>query len=149
MFTSTFSANSNGTSRLIKLNMSDNLLSFLTFLPDILFSNDIVELHLLRYDRQASINLPTLFHLILTYSPDSLNSCSLLASTIRSIRIILHHQSLRFSSDDWSVFRILSTLPLLISLHVLLYDMGIPPDDVSCQVIAETASTVSDFPFCF
>jgi hypothetical protein len=27
--------------------------------------------------------------------------------------------------------------------------MGIPPDDVSCQVIAETASTVSDFPFCF
>jgi hypothetical protein len=111
--------------------------------------NRIVELHLLGCDRQIPVNLPThVSRITLTDSPDSLNSCSRLTN-IRSIQITLHYQSLRFATNDWTVLRTLSTLPLLISLRVLLYDMRIPPDDISCQIIAETASMISDFCFCF
>ncbi|CAF4240729.1 unnamed protein product, partial [Rotaria sordida] len=35
------------------------------------------------------------------------------------------------------------------SLRILLYGMNIPPNDTSCQIIAETASKISDFCFCF
>ncbi|CAF3185931.1 unnamed protein product [Rotaria sp. Silwood2] len=38
---------------------------------------------------------------------------------------------------------------MLKSLRVLLRGMRIPPDDKSCQIIAETASMVSDICFCF
>jgi len=148
-YTSSSQVNYNSSSRLIKLNMSDNLPSFIAFLPHVISSNQIVELHLLGCDRQIPVNLPThVSHLTLTDSLDSLNSCSRLTN-IRSIQITLNHECLRFASGDWTAFRILSTLPLLISLRVLLYEMDVPPDDINCQIIAETASMVSDFCFCF
>ena len=147
VFTSS-TANINSSSRLVKLNMSDNLASSVAFLPHIMSSNQIVELHLLRCDRQIFLNLPSLSHLILIDSLDSLNSCTLLTN-IQSIQIILHYQYLRFGNNDWTVLRTLSTLPRLISLRVLLYNMRISPDATSCQIIAETATIVSDFGFCF
>ena len=128
--------------------MSDNHVSSTTFFSQIMSSNKIVELHLYRCNRQVSIDLPNVSHLLLIDSLDSLN-CNSLSLNIRSIHIILHYQSLPFTTVDWTALRALSTLPLLKSLRVLLYDMRIPPDDTSCQIIAETASMVSDFCFCF
>lgn len=110
-------------------------------------ANQIVELHLFNCDRQISLNFPVLSRLTLTNSFDSLNSCSLFTN-IRSIQINLI-QCRDFPSIDWTTLRTLSTLPLLTSLRFVLYDMHIPPDDTSCQIIAETAPMVSDFCFCF
>jgi hypothetical protein len=142
------STNINSCSRLVKLNVSDNLPSFAAFLPHIISSNQIVELHLFRCDRQSSVNLPSVSRLILTDSLDSLNGCRYLTN-LQSIQIILHYRSHRFGNDDWTVLRTISTLPRLFSLRVLLYNMRIPLDDTTCQIIAETAPIVSDFSFCF
>lgn len=132
-----------------KLNISNNFPSLATSFPHIMSSNQVVELYLLRCDRQISINLPTFDHLILTDSLDSLNSC-LFSRNIRSIQIILNHEYLYLARNDWNDLPTLSTtLPYLKSLRILLYGMDIPPNDNSCQIIAETASTVSDFCFCF
>ncbi|CAF4968444.1 unnamed protein product [Rotaria sp. Silwood1] len=135
-------------SRLIKLNMSDNLPSCTTFLSQIVSSNKIRELHLYRCNRQISMNLPYVSHLILVDSLDSLNSKSL-PLNIRSIQIIVHYECLHFATTDWTALRILSSLPLLKSLRILLYDIHNSPDDASCQIIAGIASTLSDFSFCF
>lgn len=110
--------------------------------------NQIVELHLFRCDRKIVVNLSNLRHLVLTDSLDSLNTSSLLTN-IRSIQITVYHQYLRFANIDWTVLTKLSGLPLLNSLRILLYNMRISPDDQSRRVIAETASMVSDFSFCF
>ncbi len=148
VFTSSFSANINSSSRLVKLNMSDNLPSFIAFLPYIMSSNQIVELHLLGCNRNVSLNLPFVSRLILTDSLDSLSNCTYLTN-IQSIQITLHYRCLRFGNDDWTVLRTLSTLPRLKSLRILLYNMRVPPNDRSCQIIAETAPIVTDFGFCF
>jgi hypothetical protein len=148
VFTSSSSANINSSSRLVKLNMSDNLPSFVAVLPYIMSSNEIVELHLLGCDRNVSLNFPFVSRLILTDSLDSLNNCTLLTN-IQSIQITLHYRCLRFGNDDWTVLRTLSTLPRLKSLRILLYDMRVPPNDTTCQIIAEIAPIVTDFGFCF
>ena len=54
-----------------------------------------------------------------------------------------------FANIDWTVLTKLSGLPLLNSLRILLYNMHIVPNDQSFCVIAEIASKVSDFSFCF
>ncbi|CAF2487096.1 unnamed protein product [Rotaria sp. Silwood2] len=148
VFTSSSPINKLHSSRLIKLNMSDNLPSSTTFFSQIMSPNKIVELHLLRCNRQVSANLPNLTNLILTDSLDSLNTC-LFSRNIRSIQITLHHQSFRYTPVDWIALSTLSNLPLLSSLRILLYAMYISPDDTSCEHIAKTAIMVSDFSFCF
>lgn len=135
-------------SRLIKLDMSDNLPSCTTLLSHMMFPNKIVDLQLFRCKRQVSMNLPNVSHLNLIDSLDALRSNSL-PFNVRSIQIVLHHECLRFSTDDWTILRALSTLPLLKSLRILLYDMRIPPDDTSSQIIAEVALLLSDFSICF
>ncbi|UJR13317.1 hypothetical protein I4U23_000335 [Adineta vaga] len=95
-----------------------------------------------------SMNLPNVSHLNLIDSLDSLHYSSL-SLNIRSIQIILHYEFLHFATDDWSSLRALSTLPLLKSLHILLYGMHIPPNSKSSQIIAETALLLSDFSLCF
>ena len=137
-----------GSSRLIKLTMSDNLPSPASIFSHIVNPTQIIELHLLRCDRQIVVNLPNLRHLILINSLDSLNSFSL-STNIRSIQITVYHQCLHFANIDWTVLTKLSSLPLLNSLRILLYNMGISLDDQSRRVIAETASMVSDFSLCF
>ncbi|UJR13321.1 hypothetical protein I4U23_000339 [Adineta vaga] len=111
-------------------------------------SNNIVELHLFRCNRETSIDLPNVSHLNLIDSLDSLH-CNLFSLNIRSVQIILHYECLCFAPVDWTTLRALSTLPLLKSFRILLYDMRIPPDDTSCQIIAETASMLSNFSFFF
>ncbi|CAF4686857.1 unnamed protein product, partial [Rotaria sp. Silwood1] len=135
-------------SNLIKLNMSDNLASSATLFPQLMTSNKIVELHLFRCNRQVSMHLPNVSHLVLIDSLDSLNSCSL-SLNIRSIQIILHYECLRLATGDWTALHSLSILPLLKSLRIFLYGMHIPPDDTSCQIIAEITPNLLDFSFCF
>ncbi|CAM4978380.1 unnamed protein product [Rotaria socialis] len=135
-------------SRLAKMNIQDNHPSPTTFFSHIMISNQVTELRLSKCDKTTPINLSNVTHLILTDSLDSLNSCSL-STSIRSIQITLHHKWLNLGNDDWNAFRKLSTLPMLKSLRVLLRNMHTPPDDASCQIIAETALMVSDFCFCF
>ena len=128
--------------------MSNNLASSTTLFSQIMSSNKIVELHLYRCNREVSMDLPNVSHLILIDSLYSLN-CYSLSLNIRSIQIILHYQCLASTTVDWTILCALSTLPLLKSLRILLYNMRIPPDDTSCQIIAETAPLLSDFSFCF
>ncbi len=137
-----------GSSRLMKLTVSDNIAVSIDVLSHIMSSDQIVELDLFRCDRQVSLDFPFATHLILIDSLDSLNSRSL-STNIRSIQLILHHECLAFTSGDWTALRMLSNLPLLNSLRVILYNMLNPPDDTSCEVIAETASMVTDFGFWF
>ncbi|CAF3366082.1 unnamed protein product [Rotaria sp. Silwood2] len=148
VFTSASSVNTIGPSHLRKLDISNNFPSLATSFPHIMFSKQVIELHLSRCDRQISVNLPTIDHLIITDSLDSLNSC-FLSRNIRSIQITLNHEHLHLARNDWSDLPTLSTLPFLKSLRILLYGMNNPPNDTSCQIIAETASTISDFCFCF
>ncbi|CAF3322938.1 unnamed protein product [Rotaria socialis] len=148
VFTSPSQVNTVDRSHLRKLNISNNLPSLATSLPRIMFLNQVVELHLSRCDRQVSVNLPTCDHLVITDSLDTLNSC-LFSRNIRSIQITLNQEYLHLTRNDWSELSTLSTLPLLTSLRILLYGMNIPPNATSCQNIAETASTISDFCFCF
>ncbi|CAF1271985.1 unnamed protein product [Adineta ricciae] len=138
----------NYSSRLTKLDMSDNLPSCSTLLSNVIFPNKIVELQLFRCNRHVSMNLPNVSHLNLIDSLDSLRSNSL-PFNVRTIQIVLHHECLHFATDDWTILRALSTLPLLKSLRILLYDMRIPPDHTSSQIIAERALLLSDFSFCF
>ena len=128
--------------------MSDNLPSPASIFSHVMHPNQIVQLHLFRCDRKLVVNLPNLRHLVLTDSLDWLNT-PFLSTNIRSIQITLYHQCLRFTNIDWTVLTKLSGLPLLNSLRILLYDMRISPDDESRRVIAETASMVSAFSFCF
>jgi hypothetical protein len=128
--------------------MSGNLLSSATFFSQVVSSNKIVELNLYRCNGQISIDLPNVSHLNLVDSLDSLNSSSL-SLNIRSIQIILHHESLPFATGDWTALHTLSTLPLLKSLRIVLYGMHTPPDNTSCQIIAMIAPMLTDFSFCF
>ncbi|CAF3361268.1 unnamed protein product [Rotaria sp. Silwood2] len=109
--------------------MSDNIPSSATLLSHVMSWNQIVELHLFRCDSQISFNLPMVTHLTLIDSLNALNTC--------------------FTGDDWIALHILSTLPLLNSSRVLLYDMRNPTNDTSSEIIATTALKVIDFDFCF
>ncbi|CAF2725237.1 unnamed protein product [Rotaria sp. Silwood2] len=148
VFISSYPTSKTHCTRLVKLNMSDNVPSSTSLFSKIMSSNKIVELNLYRCNRNISMNLPNLNHLSLIDSIDSLNSCSL-STNIRSIQIVLHYECLRFASGDWTDLRRLSILPLLKSLRILLYGMHIPPDSTDCKIIAETAPLLSDFSFCF
>lgn len=130
------------------MNISDNFPSIVEYLPHILSLNQIVELRLVGCSRQLSLNAPSLSRLILIDSLDVLNS-NIAINNIRSIQIVLYHPSPGLVSDSWIALRAISTLRQLHSLRVNLYGMRIPPDDTSCQMIAETAPVVSDFAFCF
>ncbi|CAF4505242.1 unnamed protein product [Rotaria socialis] len=131
VFTPASLGNTVGLSRLIKRNIVDNIASSTTSLSRVMSSNQIVELHLSRCD-----------------GLDSLSSCSFL-SNIRSIQITLNYERFHSARADWTNLRVVSTLPFLNSLRLLLYGMHIPPNDTSCQIIAETASMVADFCLCF
>ena len=128
--------------------MSDNLPSSVSLLSGIIFSNQIVEMHLFRCDREISLNFPSLSRLVLVDSLDVLNNLTSLIN-IQSIQIALHYQFLCFGNDNWAVLRVLSTLPRLASLRVVLYNMRTPPNDANCQIIVETIPFISDFSFCF
>lgn len=148
VFTSSSPTHRIGSSRLIKLTMSDNIPPFIALLSDVMSSNQIVELHLCRCNRQISFNLPMVTHLTLVDSLDSLNSRSL-STNIRSIQIILHQECRAFTNGDWTALRAVSALPLLKSLRVYLYDMRTPPNHTSAEIISKTALTVANFSLCF
>ncbi|CAF4554153.1 unnamed protein product [Rotaria socialis] len=135
-----------------ELCVPDIFISDLQVFPSSTLVNRICASRLAKMNIQDNHPSPTTFFLSYndfeSNSLDSLNSCSL-STSIRSIQITLHHKWLNLGNDDWNAFRKLSTLPMLKSLRVLLRNMHTPPDDASCQIIAETALMVSDFCFCF
>ncbi|CAF2577417.1 unnamed protein product [Rotaria sp. Silwood2] len=148
VFTSFSPGNKTFSSRLRKLNMSDNISTSASLLSYVISSNQIVELCLSRCDRQVSFNLPMVSHLTLIDSLDALNTHSLLTN-VRSIQIVFHHECLDFAIGDWTSLRTLADLPLLNSLRVVLYNMLSPPNNSSCIIIAETGLKITDFGFCF
>ncbi|CAF4017623.1 unnamed protein product [Rotaria sp. Silwood2] len=81
-------------------------------------------------------------------SLDSLNSGSF-SSNIRFVQITLLYDCLPFAKGDWTALHCLSILLQLHSLHVLLYDMRIPPDDTSLQIITDITPMIFNFAFCF
>jgi len=72
--TSSSSSNINDSSRLVKLNILENLPSTIALLPHIMSPNQIVELHLFGCDKEISVNFSNLSRLTLTDSLNSLNS---------------------------------------------------------------------------
>ncbi|CAF3968982.1 unnamed protein product [Rotaria sordida] len=148
VFTSTSPVNRVGSSHVRKFSISNNFPSLATSFPHIMSSNKVVELHLSRCDRELSVNLPIFDHLIITDSLDLLNKCCF-SRNIRSIQITLNQEYIHLARNDWNDLPILSTLPFLNSLRILLYDMNVPPNDVSRHIIVETISNMSDFCFCF
>ncbi|CAF3343288.1 unnamed protein product [Rotaria sp. Silwood1] len=148
VFTSTSPVNRVGSSHVRKFSISNNFPSLATSFPHIMSSNKVVELHLSRCDRELSVNLPIFDHLIITDSLDLLNKCCF-SRNIRSIQITLNQEYIHLARNDWNDLPILSTLPFLNSLRILLYDMNVPPNDISRHIIVETISNMSDFCFCF
>jgi len=83
------------------------------------------------------------------WSP-GLNDCSLLSTTIRSIRILLFYTYPNYMLPNWPVvLHSLSKLPQLTSLRVFMYDLPKIIYDRSCQTIAKVAPLFSDFGFYF
>ncbi|CAF4498120.1 unnamed protein product [Rotaria sp. Silwood2] len=148
VFTSTSPVNRVGSSHVRKFSISNNFPSLATSFPHIMSSNKVVELHLSQCDRELSVNLPIFDHLIITDSLDLLNKCCF-SRNIRSIQITLNQEYIHLARNDWNDLPILSTLPFLNSLRILLYDMNVPPNDISRHIIVETISNMSDFCFCF
>ena len=118
--------------RLLNLSLTNNTVSPVLALPHLISRSFIEELHLYSCDRRIRVTLPSLRHLTLTDSLDVLHDCSSISTNIRSITIALHLRQTLLTNEHWSVLRELSSLPLLNSLRVILYDSRKPPDDWTC-----------------
>ena len=133
-------------SRLTTLHFSGEVLPPPIFsFPHIIAHNHIDTLRLQEFDRPFTMVLPVLRHIIIT---DQLNYCPLSAS-VRSIHIISHYDSSTGVMPNWNLFRAFSALPLLKSLHVVVYDIPFMLDDQTCQIIAESVLMLANFVFCF
>jgi hypothetical protein len=53
------------------------------------------------------------------------------------------------TTAHWTDLRVLNTLPRLHSIRVLMYDILVCPDDVGCQMLAETSLLLDDFGISF
>jgi hypothetical protein len=136
-------------SHLLNLSLTYNTVSPVLALPHLISRNSVEELHLYSCDRRIRVTLPSVRHLTLTNSLDVLHNCSSISTNIRSITIVLHLRVRILANENWSVLRAVSSLPLLSSLRVILYDTYQPPDDGTCRILAETAVLLTDFSFCF
>ena len=141
--------NTIGSSHLRNLSLANNTVLTVLALPNLISLNSIEELHLYSCDRRIRVTLPSLRHLILTNSLDVLHGCSSISTNIHSVTIALHLDDRILANENWGVLRALSSLPLLSSLRVILYDTPQPPDDWTGRILAETAVSLTDFSFCF
>ena len=126
------------------------LASCIMALPHVVLDDCIETLHLSLYNRHIDINLPNLRNLTLVNSINCLNYGSRFPTTIRSVRILLFHRLPNYMLPNWPVvLDLLSTWPQLTSLRIFMHDLLKTVDDHSCQMMAKTASLLSDFTFCF
>ena len=137
-------------SRLHTLTMSENdSLPSIISMPHVVKLDRIDTVHLLFHDWPIGLNLPSLRHLTLTNNLILLKSFSSFPPSIRSIQILLRPHMPNFISNNWSVLRSLSALPMLNSLQIVLNDMEMGLDEHSCQIIAETVPMLVHFGICF
>ena len=106
-------------------------------------------LFLVRCQKPIPWILPALRYVYLNNSPSSLENLAFLPPSVCSIRIDLQYDTHQFVMPKWSELRSLSALPKMSSLRLTLFDVTTTPDETSCQIIAEVASTMADFSFCF
>ena len=137
-------------SRLHSLTISENdsLLAIVS-MPHVVRFDRIDTVHLLFHDWPIGLNLPSLRHLTLTNNLVALKSFSSFPPSIRSIQILLYARMPNCLSNNWSVLRSLSALPMLTSLQIVLNDMRIDLDEHTCQIIAETVPMLVHFGICF
>ena len=118
-------------------------------MPHIVHFDRVDTVHLLYHDWPIDLNLPFVRHLTLTNNLVALKSFSSFPSSIRSIQILLCPHMPNFISNNWSVLRSLSSLPMLNSLHIVLKDMETGLDEHTCQIIAETVPMFVHFAIYF
>ncbi|CAF4201985.1 unnamed protein product [Rotaria sp. Silwood2] len=119
-------------------------------LPYVALSDCIETLHLSYRNRPIRIHLSALRNMTLVNSVNCLNNCSSFPPTIRSIRILLFHTYPNYVEPNWPiVLYSLSKLRQLSSLRVFMYDLPKAVDNGNCEMIANIASSFSDFGFYF
>ena len=118
-------------------------------MPHVVQLGRIDTVHLLYHDWPIGLNLPSLRHLTLTNNLVALKDFSSFPPNIRSIQILLYPRMPNFISNNWSVLRSLSALPMLTSLHIVLMDLETGLDKDTCQVIAEMVPMFVHFGICF
>ena len=136
-------------SRLVRLNSIYNEVPPILTRSLIVCPDNIEEGQLFSCDRDIALNLPSLRHLNVMNSHDSLHRCSSISMNIQSLIIVLCRRYTPSAAGIRTTLRSLRTLPRLQSLRVILYDFDMPPDGPSCEMIAETAISLVDFAFCF
>jgi hypothetical protein len=136
-------------SRIRKMRVLHNAMSPLLPQSPIMCPDRIEELTLFDSDRSLSLKLPSLVHINLIGSFDALNSCPSVSMNLQSITIVMHQPNVHSAMGHWTDLRVLNTLPRLHSVRVLMYDILVCPDDVACQIFAETSLTLHDFGISF
>ena len=136
-------------SRLVRMDSICNEVSPILLRSPIVFPSNIEELNLFCCDRNIDLKLPSLHHLTVVNSLDALQRCASISMNIQSITLVLDKECIRFATGDWRALRFLRALPHLRSLRVVLYDLYMFADDLSCQIIAETTLWLVDFAFSF
>lgn len=115
----------------------------------ILCPDRIEELDLFNCDRLLSLQLPSLVHINIIESFDALQSCPSVSMNIQSITIVMDQSDVQSATGQWTDLRVLNSLPRLHSVRVLMYNILVCPDDVGCQILAETSLLVPDFGISF
>lgn len=118
-------------------------------MPGVVQLDRIKTLHLSFHDWPTTLNLFGLRHVSLTNSLGALKSFASLPSGIRSIQLLVYANMPDFISTDRSVFRSLSSLPMLRSLHIVLNDMATYLDQLTCEILAESVPMLATFAIYF
>jgi hypothetical protein len=134
---------------LVRMGLICNEMSPIVTRSPIMCPDNIEELHLFCCDRNIDLKLPSLRHLNVNSSLDTLHRCSSISMNIQSIIIVIHHEDKSYATGNWAALRSLRSLPHLRSLRVVLYEVHMSADDPNCQIIAETAMWFVDFAFSF
>ena len=114
-------------------------------MPHVVQLDRINKVHLFYHDWPSCFHLPALRHLTLINNLVALKDFSSFPSNIRSIQIILHPNMPNFVSNNWSILRSLSALPMLVSLDIVIHDSDAGFDHSICQIIAETVPILVHF----
>ena len=137
-------------SRLRALAISENGSSpSIVSMPHVVVLDHIHTAHLSFRDWPTGLNLSSVQHVTLTNNLVALKDFSSFPASIRSIQIQLHPRMPNCFPSNWSILRSLSHLRMLTSLHIVFNDVDTGLDNITCQIIAETASILAHFGICY
>ena len=100
-------------------------------------------------DWPTDLNLSSVRHVTLTNNLVALKDFSSFPPSLRSIQIQIHPRMPNCVSSNWSILRSLSHLRMLTSLHIVFNDVNTGLDNITCRIMAETASILAHFGICF